>query len=241
MKNPRGQPALTEGGNPMLRKFGFAAKLSALLATGLLGLYACSSGPTGPESVGRGHSQYMQDETPALLDGIDLEAAYDQPRIDVAARPTGGGGAIKKAFINFAESNEDFELDLQIKNWLIVAQKVGPEGGDIVFGSDRMGYSRIHVPAGALDEEVTITLVHKLRGKRDIFLFPEGQTFNVPIEVRFSLASLNKRQADKLLDMRLYYHNPLGGGWELVPSYSTGTEVVATLDHFSRYAIGSDQ
>jgi hypothetical protein len=178
----------------------------------------------------------MQDETPAQLAGIDIDGAYDEPLLS-AAKPS---GAVKSAMIDFAESNDDVETDLSIKNWLLVAQTVGPEGGTIVFGTDKVGYSEIIIPAGALDEETTISLVHKLKGKRDLFLFPEGTTFNVPITVRFSLTSLSKKQKSKLLNMRMYYHDDNGGGWEQVPSYSDGEWVIATLEHFSRYAIGSD-
>jgi len=220
----------------MLRKFGLAAKLSALAAVGFLGLYSCSSGPTAPDTAGRGYHQWMQDETPAQLQGIDIDAAYDQPLIS-AAKPSGW---VSDAMIDFAESNDEIEGSLQIRRWLLVAQTVGPEGGTIYFGNDDVGMSEIIIPAGALDEATTISLVHKVRGKRDLFLFPEGTTFNVPITVRFSLASLNQRQINKLLNMRMYYHNDQGGGWEQVPSYSDGEWVIATLEHFSRYAIGSD-
>jgi hypothetical protein len=225
-------------------------KFSPLAIAALIGFSACSDMGTEPLESSHAHlawqNQTAQDETPALLDGIDIDGAYEQELlVDGAARPTGGA---PKKLLAFAESNDD-PLDKQTRRWIVKAEWISPTGGEIWFGNDKIGYSVLEFPAGAVDEDVLITLVHKIRGARDIFLFPEGIVFDEPVTLKFNLVGLKNRQKKRLLELQLFYHNPDpdgdprtdDGGWELVPSYSDGEWVIATLEHFSRYAVGSDR
>jgi len=217
-----------------------------------LGAVSCSDSPM----QSRGHvaelaspmaqlaaiGQTFQDDTPGELAGIDIDGAYAEAML---ARPSGA----KSNLISFAETNED-EVDFSTRRWLVKSQEISAkDGGTIVFGTKKVGYSTLEIPADALDEDEVITIVHKLKGKRDLFLFPHGTEFNASVTVRFSLEGLSNRQLRNLLNMRLYYHDPDpdgnpdtdDGGWQLIPSYSDGSYVVATLEHFLRYAVGSDR
>jgi len=227
--------------------------LAATLIAGIAALAVVSCSDMGTQSRSDVNAQLawqeqsVQDATPALLDGIDIDGAYTDPLLDgnALAKPSGA----KAKLLDFAESNDD-SADITTRRWLLKAQEISAaEGGTIVFGTDRIGYSMLEIPAGALDHDTLIQIVHKLRGKRDVYLFPEGTVFNKAVTLRFSLDGLNQRQTNKLLNMRLYYHDPDpdgnpntdDGGWQLIPSYSDGHYVIATLEHFSRYAVGSDE
>ena len=224
----------------MLRRLAAATIALGVIA---LGAVSCSDSPmqsrgeiaelASPLAQLAAVGQTLQDVTPSELAGIDIDGAYEQALL----KPS---GSTKSLLIDFAETNEG-EVDFSTRRWLLKSQEISAEdGGTIVFGTNKVGYSTIEFPAGALDEDEVITIVHKLRGKRDLFLFPEGTVFNTPVTVRFSLEGLNRRQLKRLLAMRLFYHIP-DSGWELVPSYSDGSFVIATLEHFSRYAVGSDE
>ena len=233
----------------LLRRF---AATTIALGVIALGAVSCSDAPTqsrgnvaemtSPMAQLASLGQTFQDDTPRELSGIDIDGAYAEAML---ARPSGA----KSNLISFAETNED-EVDFSTRRWLVKSQEISADdGGTIVFGNDNVGYSSLEIPAGALDEDELITVVHKLKGKRDLFLFPEGTEFSAPVTLRFSLEGLNKRKLRKLLNMRLYYHDPDpdgdpdtdDGGWQLIPSYSDGSYVIATLEHFSRYAVGSDR
>jgi|SaaInl4_150m_RNA_FD_contig_41_438154_length_938_multi_3_in_0_out_0_1 hypothetical protein len=228
-------------------------KFTPLAIAALVGFSGCSSDLSAPVEVLSDtnslawQNQIIQEETPALLAGLDIEGAYEQGIIENAVYGQDGtyakpSGAKKKA-LNFAETNED-EVETTFGRrgqWLVKAQVVSPdESTVIVFGSDKVGYSTIEFPEDAVEEDVVVTVVHKLKGKRDFFLFPEGIEFQEDVTVRFSLAGLNQRQKKKLMNLRLWHHIP-DQGWVLVPSYSDGSFVIATLEHFSRYAVGSDE
>lgn len=223
-----------------------AAQFALMAAIGLLAFQACSSSLMESEADESAAAaleiQSFQDQTPAILGDIDIKAAYSHP---VAQKPAGSDFFAKvttpRKLLNFAESNDN-ELSFTGRRWTIVAKVISAEeGGVIEFGSDDIGYSTIEFPPGALEADQLITVVHKLKGKRDIFFFPEGLQFNEPVTVQFPLAGLNERQIDRLLRMRLWYHNDQLEAWELVSSSSDGAWVAATLEHFSRYAIGSDE
>mgnify|MGYP003573353448 CR=1 FL=1 len=216
-------------------------KFTPLAIAALVGFSACSD--MGTDSLEMSSTemagQTFQDETPDLLAGIDIEGAYEMGIYDgSAAKPTG----TKTKLLTFAETNEDEVDEVYGRNgkWLIKSQLVSAEdGGIITFGTDKIGYSTLEVSAGAIPEDLVFTIVHKTRGKRDIFLFPEGVNFTADVTLRISLEGLNNRQKNRLENLRLWYHIP-DVGWELVPSSSDGVWVTATLEHFSRYAVGSD-
>ena len=219
------------------------ARLTVLAAASLIGLAGCSDMGTGSLEMSSTEmaNQTFQDETPDLLAGIDIEGAYEQDLLvdGVAVKPTGA----KTKAINFAVTNEDDGIEVTLRRkWLIKSALVSADEPTIIpFGTDKVGYSSLEIPAGAVDEDVVFTIVHKLKGKRDLFFFPEGIDFNKPITLHFSLEGLNQRQLDYILSLQLFYHNPVGGGWQLIDSYSDGDFVHATLEHFSRYAVGSNE
>ena len=183
-------------------------------------------------------NQTLQEEDPAILDGLDIEGAYTQGLTDneVNSKPTIGINRL----ITFVESLDE-EFDFSNRKWLVKTQKIGPEGGVITFGTPDVGYSTMSFPEGAVDGKTHIKIIMKLRGKRDLFLFPEGTVFSEPVTLSFSLEGLSSRAIKRLMSLRLYYHNPVEGGWEYIESTCDGDFVTATLEHFSRYAVGSNE
>jgi hypothetical protein len=211
-------------------------KLAAMAIVAFVGVVGCSDMVAQPDNPSvealAWQNQTLQDATPTELAGIDLEAAY-------AAKPSGGRGL--KKVINFVESLDE-EFEFSNRKWLVKAQMVWPdESTTITFGTPDVGYSTMEIPEGAIEEKTLFKLIVKLRGKRDLFLFPHGITFAEPVTVRFSLEGLSSATIARLMGLRLYYHNPESGGWEYIESYCDGDYVVATLEHFSRYAVGSDE
>jgi hypothetical protein len=222
------------------------AKFSALGIAAVVGFSACSDLAAPVETTAISdiawQDQVLQDETPAILADLDIEGAYSQALIeDVSAKPTGGrgSGGVNK-IIKFLENiDEDFEYTG--RRWLVKVAKVNPdEITTIVFGTDDVGYTTITVPAGAVDEKVHFKIIMKLRGNRDLFLFPH-LVFNKPVTVDYSLKGLNSATIERIAKLRLFYHNREAGGWELIPSTCDGDYVHATLAHFSRYGVGSDE
>ena len=174
-------------------------------------------------------NQTLQDETPDLLVGVDIDAAYAKP-----------SGPSDSRVIEFVESLDE-EFEYSNRKWLVKAQNIRPEGGVISFGTPDVGISTMTIPRGALEEKTLIKIIMKLRGKRDLFLFPEGTVFLEPVTLSFSLEGLSDRAIKRLMALRLYYHNPEEGGWEYITSSCDGLFVTATLNHFSRYAVGSNE
>jgi len=70
---------------------------------------------------------------------------------------------------------------------------------------------------------------------------PHGTTFNNPVAIRLSykdadLTGINEQ------DIKIWYFNEIEGVWELIASdVDTGKKrVTGYIEHFSRYAIGSE-
>lgn len=107
---------------------------------------------------------------------------------------------------------------------------VGPEGGVVVVGPVRLA-----VPAGALEETVTLTVREVDRpgrvqglealGPRYEFL-PAGLTFAQPVEVRFALAAARP-------DAAVYWADDLDGPYERLATTLDGGSAVAEVTHFS--------
>jgi hypothetical protein len=220
-----------------------AALSLTTLAFVAVSFVGCSDMVTQPDSPSiemlAWQNQTLHDDTPDILAGIDIDGAWEQGIIDDGfSKPA---GRRKLRALNYAVMVDDTVTMMVGKNWLIKkALVVAGEETVIEFGTDKVGYSNITFPAGAVEEDVLVTIVHKLKGKRDIFFFPD-MAFGEEVTLRFSLHELNERQIRKLTNLRLWYHNTALGGWEYVSSYSDGDWVIATLDHFSRYAVGSDE
>jgi hypothetical protein len=218
-------------------------KLSPLAIAALVGFSGCSDSGTRPLEMSTAElawqNQTVQDGTPDLLNGIDIEGAYTDGIFIDDAVPAKASGAVPVRILNYVDKLET-EVTKSNRRWLLKSQFIGPDGGTITFGTDKVGYSTLTFPAGAVDEEVLITVVHKLKGKRDLFFFPD-QDFDAPVTLSFNLTSLNRTQIHYLLSLKLYHHVK-GKGWvEVKRSFSDGGFVVARLMHFSRYAVGSDR
>jgi hypothetical protein len=231
-----------------MRFHSLLTKFSPLAIAALVGFSGCSTDLSAPVDVSSDanlsawQNQSTQDATPDILASIDIEGAYDQSIIydGTNAKLT---GALAKA-LRFAETNDDDDINETFGRrgkWLVKSGLViADETTVIEFGTDKVGYSTITFPDGAVEEDVVVTIVHKLKGKRDIFFFPD-MTFGEDVTLQFSLEGLNNRQKKNLENLRLWFHDPDADGWVLIPSSSDGEWVTATLEHFSRYAVGSDE
>jgi hypothetical protein len=107
------------------------------------------------------------------------------------------------------------------------AQAVGPDGGSFSFGPHTL-----EVPAGALTTTVSIAVILPSATKNEVILLPHGTQFKVPVQL--TLAYDNCAPAST---HRIAYIDSNSNilGW---PSSSDAAgQVVATLNHFSQYAI----
>jgi hypothetical protein len=233
----------------MLLRFLRPVSISFSLFAAFAIVFAGCSDLAAPVDVGSTaelawQNQTLQDPEPIELADLDIEGAYLQGLHADAAKPSGGF----RRLINFVESLDE-EFEYTNRKWLVKTQKIDSDGGVITFGTQDVGYSTMEFPEGAVDEKTHIKIIMKLRGKRDLFLFPEGVVFNEPVTLKFSLEGLSSRAIKRIMSLRLFYHNPDpdgdpdtdDGGWEYIDSSCDGVYVTATLEHFSRYAVGGDE
>jgi len=141
------------------------------------------------------------------------------------------------------------QLAAAIQQWEGAASTVevgsgefGPEGGVLLVPHNKLGVARLIIPAGALDEPADIFLKFR-RGRRAVIeVGTHGLQFNVPVTLEIPTDHLRGRKLRKLLKLVIAYFNETTEEWELVngSGYDEEDQVVrASLDHFSRYGIGS--
>jgi len=111
-------------------------------------------------------------------------------------------------------------------------------------GNDQIGYSYFIAPANALPQKwVIVTMRVSTTGPVLVEFGPEGLRFNRPTKVVLSYrgADLSKVNESSL---RVYYNNEKIKAWELMPGGSSDhatMTVRASLEHFSQYAVGSEE
>ena len=222
----------------ILRRFAATAIALGVIA---LGAVSCSDSPM----QSRGHvaelaspmaqlaaiGQTFQDTPPAII--------AEDMAIEPLAKPRGRGRV---------EILSTVETELITRSWLIktvwIPEGVGAVGDDaIVFGTKKVGYSTLSLPDDALDEDQTIVIVQKLKGNRDIYLYPHGLEFEEDVTLSLSYKALKLKNDTEAEDLTLFYLNPESRGWDTLDSdVDTDAELVITdLEHFSRYGIGSDR
>ncbi len=115
------------------------------------------------------------------------------------------------------------------------------QGGTVTLGNEEIGYSTLAVPAGAVDEAVTLTMALTTSGTVMAEFGPDGQQFNVPVDVSISFRGAELGGVNPA-DIQLYQvdvPSPL----LIVPSEVPGEDhvVEAQLMHFSQYSPGSEE
>ena len=216
----------------MLRRFAATAIALGVIA---LGAVSCSDSPM----QSRGHvaelaspmaqlasvGQTFQDTPPAII--------AEDMAMEPLARPDRNGVRILSTV----------ETEYITRTWLVKVVWI-PAGldADIVFGTTKVGYSTLSIPEDALDEDQTIVIVQKLKGNRDLYLYPHGLEFDEDVELSLSYKALKLRGDDEAEDLCLFYLDPESRGWQSLDSDvdKDAKLVVTDLEHFSRYGIGSD-
>ncbi len=104
---------------------------------------------------------------------------------------------------------------------------IGTDGGTL-----QVGPYRLEVPAGAVGGNTYFELEQVAAGNWPVDLSPHGIPFNTPVTLVFDAASEPDPSS-----MDVQWWNPATQQWEVQVSAHNGTEVSASLQHFSRYTI----
>lgn len=182
--------------------------------------------------------QFFLTDAPELV----LAEMAEDAEVDALARPSGPRGRVLR-ILDAAEGLEDAEF-MAGRNWLVrVATAYPDQDNEIVFGSvtRKLGLSSLFIPAGALSEATEIIIVMKVKGNRQIFLYPDGTQFAEGKEALLTISWEGTRYEGDGSDLSVFYHVP-DWGWDTLPSTpdAEAHTVTASLEHFSRYAIGTD-
>jgi len=113
-----------------------------------------------------------------------------------------------------------------------VSQEIGPLGGVLEIGSDRLS-----IPPGALDAPVEITAIAPSDTVNRVRFEPQGLTFRAPVSLTMGYANCGALAS--LVPKRVAYTDGALTILELVPSIDDllARAVTARLKHFSDYAI----
>jgi hypothetical protein len=116
---------------------------------------------------------------------------------------------------------------------LPVSAVIGPDGGCL-----RLGRHSLKIPAGAVDRDITFTLVSASTSGVAVDCGPSPFHFNVPVELTLSYVGTQYEDSDSQSSLEIFYMN----GRTCIPMPCvvdpSGKFVTAQLDHFSRYIIG---
>jgi len=108
--------------------------------------------------------------------------------------------------------------------------RIGPKGGKVKVGSHVLA-----IPAGALDQYVSITGEQVTGTTNSVRFSPEGLTFAVPAELTMSYNNCTAVQLPK----KIAYTSETLKILEVLPSQEKAQFKVVTgeINHFSRYAV----
>ena len=116
---------------------------------------------------------------------------------------------------------------------LPVSAVIGPAGGRL-----RLGHHSLNIPAGAVDLDVTFTMVSASISGVAVDCGPSPFRFNLPVELTLSYEGTQYENSDSQSSLEIFYMN--GRTCLPMPSHVdvNAKSVTAQLDHFSRYIIG---
>lgn len=111
---------------------------------------------------------------------------------------------------------------------------IGPDGGVV-----RLGPHMLEVPAGAVSEPVTFSMVYGSTTAVAVDCYPSPYQFAVPVRLTLSFAGTQYQGNDRAAILSVYYM-PERGAPEQMPSSVDlqGMRVTAEVNHFSRYILG---
>jgi hypothetical protein len=117
---------------------------------------------------------------------------------------------------------------------LPVSATIGREGGDL-----RLGFHVLHIPAGAVDREVTFTMSSASLTGVAVDCGPSPFRFLMPVELTLSYAGTQYENSDRQSSLQIFYMANLLNCTPLPSRVDVDRKTVtAQLDHFSRYIIG---
>lgn len=121
-------------------------------------------------------------------------------------------------------------LSCEPQPYLSNTVRIGPKGGKL-----RVGSHVLAIPAGALDQYVSITGEQITGSTNSVRFGPEGLTFAVPAELTMSYNNCTAVQLPK----RIAYTSETLKILEVLPTRDKAQFKVVTgeIDHFSRYAV----
>lgn len=117
------------------------------------------------------------------------------------------------------------------------------QGGKIEVGDNQHGKSRLNFKSGDVSQNVLVTFSWESTGLLEggAEFSPHGTVFNNPVQIRLSykdadLTGINEE------DIKIWYFNEEDGVWELIAGevHSDDKFVQGYIEHFSRYAIGTE-
>ena len=189
------------------------------LAAAFLAIAGCSETPL------RSGTSFEQDGTPYQ---VDLLSRTDGSATGTAAKPKKDKNA---TFI--AESD----------GWITGTQLVKRRQNNLLtVGNEEVGYSYFYVPRKAVSEDVWVTMSVSTEGAVAVEFEPEGLEFEKKTTLWLSYRGVTVPDDDEN-KLRLFYDNVDLGFWEWVPGSHADRSTVhveAKLDHFSRYAVGTN-
>ncbi len=127
-----------------------------------------------------------------------------------------------------------------------VAAAVGPAGGEVTSTDG----ARVVVPAGAVADDVTITLTPTTPPPNNtgvvgtvaspvVRLGPEGQSFTVPVFVTLPVDLARLPPGTRIADLRIFRAPAGTGAFEAIPTgvVGNGTSLTAATTHFSDFVV----
>lgn len=116
-------------------------------------------------------------------------------------------------------------------------------GGSIVVGRPAIGRSSICFQPGDVPSDLNVRVQWDPHGAihGGVEFSPHGAHFKAPVQVRVSYATMDLDRVDED-KIRLWYYNEEEDVWELVGGKvdKANKQVVATIGHFSRYALAAE-
>jgi hypothetical protein len=118
---------------------------------------------------------------------------------------------------------------------------ITPWGGQVKVGNNSHGISSLSFVPGAVAEDVLVRFwwgsAVFMQGGSGIY--PHGIQFSAPIILRLSYQNADLNGVDEN-NLKIFYYNEGSCEWEALVSKINRNkkEVVAFINHFSRYAIG---
>lgn len=120
---------------------------------------------------------------------------------------------------------------------------IGPWGGTLEVGDREHGISSLTFHRWSVHQWIYVTFWWESTGflEGGSEFSPHGIQFDVPVTLKLSYKDANMDGVNED-NLKIYYYNQEKNAWEALVSVVDKEEkvLIANLEHFSRYAIGTD-